>query len=55
MDFNIDLEEIGYFLYMQEMEEQEKQKLKVNAESENDLVGVKATTNREKFFTEKFS
>ena len=43
MNFEIDLEQIGYFLYMEEQEQQEQ--LKVNAESEKDLVREQTPTN----------
>ena len=35
------MEDIGYFIFMQQQEEQ----LKVNAENENDLVGADTTIN----------
>ena len=50
----MDLEELGYILYMQSIEDQEEQ-LKVNAESESDLVGVESNTNEEKNFYNKKS
>ena len=50
----MDLEELGYILYMQSIEDQEEQ-LKVNAESESDLVGVESNTNEEKIFYNKKS
>ena len=40
----LDMEDIGYFLFMQQQEEQ----LKVNAENKNDLVGAETTTNGKK-------
>ena len=49
----MDLEQIGYFLYMEEQEK--KAQLKVNAESESDLVGVESKTNEEKIFSNKKS
>ena len=39
----MDMEDIGYFLFMQEQE----QKLKVNAENEEDLVREETTTNED--------
>ena len=41
----IDLDEIGYFLFMEEQENQ--QQLKVNAENDFDLVREQATTKEE--------
>ena len=49
----MDLEEIGYFLYMEDQEK--KEQLKVNAESESDLVRVESNTNEEKNFFNKKS
>ena len=50
----MDLEELGYFIYMQSIQDQEEQ-LKVNAESESDLVRVESKTNEEKNFFNKKS
>ena len=50
----MDLQQIGYFLYMEEQEKQQEQQ-KVNAENFLDLVGEQTTTNeeeeRKKFFS----
>ena len=40
------MQQIGYYLYMTEMEKKQEQ-LKVNAENNSDLVGEIATTNEE--------
>ena len=42
----MDMQQIGYYLYMTEMEKKQEQ-LKVNAENNSDLVGEMATTNEE--------
>ena len=42
----MDLQQIGYFLYMEEQEKKQKQ-LKVNAEKKHDLVGEQATTKKD--------
>lgn len=43
----IELEQIGYFLYMEEQEKRQQEQLKVNADLESDLVGVEATTKED--------
>ena len=44
----IDMQQIGYFLYMEEQErKQQEEQQKVNAEINPDLVGEKATTNED--------
>ena len=42
----MNMQQIGYFLYMEEQEEKQKQE-KVNAETEDHLVGARATTNED--------
>lgn len=45
----MDMQQIGYFLYMEEQErKQQEEQQKVNAEINPDLVGEEATTNEEK-------
>lgn len=44
----MNIQDIGYFLYMQEQENKDIQdKLKINVNSNPDLVGEKTTQNRE--------
>lgn len=44
----MDMQQIGYFLYMEEQErKQQEEQQKVNAEKNPDLVGEEATTNEE--------
>ena len=50
----MDLQQIGYFLYMEEQEKQQEQQ-KVNAENFLDLVGEQATTNEEEKRKKYFS
>ena len=47
----MDLEQIGYFLYMEEQERQQKVNVKYNF----DLVGEEATTNEEEEEEDYFS
>lgn len=43
----MDMQQLGYFLYMEEQERQQKeQQEKVNVEINNDLVGEEATQNQ---------
>ena len=42
----MDMQQIGYYLYMTEMEKKQEQ-LKFNVENNSDLVGEMATTNEE--------
>ena len=45
----LNMQDIGYFLYMQEMEEKEKDEaLKVNVKNNTDFVGEQAPSNEEK-------
>ena len=39
------MQDIGYFLYMQQQEEKQQEQEKVNADLETDLVGEQPTTN----------
>ena len=39
------MQQIGYFLYMEEQERKQQEQQEVNAEKNLDLVGEKATTN----------
>lgn len=41
------MQDIGYFLYMQQQEEKQQEQEKVNVDLETDLVGEKPPTNRE--------
>ena len=43
----MDLQQIGYFLYMEEQEKKQQEQLKVNAEFDFDLVGEQITTKEE--------
>jgi hypothetical protein len=45
----LNMQDIGYFLYMQEMEEKEKDEaLKVNVKNNTDFVGEQAPSNEER-------
>lgn len=41
----MDMETLGYFLYMEQCEREEAELLKVNVELDDDLVAEKPTTN----------
>lgn len=43
----LNIQDIGYYLYMQEQEEKEKEQEKVNADLKTDLVGEKPPTNED--------
>lgn len=43
----MDMQQIGYFLYMEEQERKQHEQEKVNAERKSDLVREKATTNKD--------
>jgi hypothetical protein len=52
----MDMQQIGYFLYMEEQErKQQEEQQKVNAEINPDLVGEEATTNEEEKRKKYFS
>jgi len=41
----MNMQDIGYFLYMQQQEEKQQEQEKVNADLETDLVGEQPPTN----------